>query len=90
MTELFYIQNKGNVGDCLLWWREGGAGYTTNLSEAMICNRDDAESICNNRPGEDVMWPATAVKLAATPQVRRCDFARCIEALPAFFMRAPK
>ena len=32
----YYLQNceRGHVGNCLLWWRKGGHGYTTNLDDA--------------------------------------------------------
>lgn len=39
--EIFYVQdNRSFVGNSVLWWRHEGAGYTTNLDEAMIVNQD--------------------------------------------------
>ena len=34
--QLYYIQNvdRGFVGNCPLWWRQGDHGYTCDLSEA--------------------------------------------------------
>jgi len=32
---LFYIQDKRQiVGNCVLWWRANGQGYTTELNDA--------------------------------------------------------
>jgi hypothetical protein len=34
-VNLYYLQDSRQyVGNSILWWREGGAGYTTNLEEA--------------------------------------------------------
>src|ERR1700722_14551761 len=64
--ERFYIQNKGFCGDCLLWWRRNRCGYTTDLSEALMVGRDEAESICKDRPWEDVMWPTSLIDRLAS------------------------
>jgi hypothetical protein len=40
----YYIQRQGYVGNCLLWWRKGGHGYTCNLDEAEIFS-GDSESL---------------------------------------------
>lgn len=39
----YYVQRhaSGCVGNCLLWWRKGGNGYTCNLDEAQVF--DDQE-----------------------------------------------
>lgn len=39
----FYIQRcaSGYVGNCILWWRKGGAGYTTNLDDAEVFDESD-------------------------------------------------
>jgi hypothetical protein len=59
--ELFYIQNKGYCGNCLIWWRIGGHGYTCNLDEAWMVTREKAESICSDRPKQDIMWLAEII-----------------------------
>jgi len=61
MNELYYIQNKGYVGNCLKWWREGGHGYTCNLDEAWKVSKEKAEEICKSRPKEDIMWKVSFV-----------------------------
>lgn len=42
--QYYYVERKasGYVGNCLLWWRKGGQGYT--------CNIDDAEVFTENNP----------------------------------------
>ena len=52
---LYYIQNKGYVGNSLLWWRKDGQGYTCDLNEAWRVTRVEAERICRDRPKEDIM-----------------------------------
>lgn len=52
---LYYIQNKGYVGNSLVWWKKDGKGYTCNLNEAWKVPYDTAAEICQARPGEDFM-----------------------------------
>lgn len=58
---LYYIQNKGFVGNCLLWWREGGSGYTCNLNEAWKVSKEEAGRICRTRPREDIAHPVSLI-----------------------------
>ena len=39
----YYIQRhrSGFVGNCLLWWRKGGNGYTCNLDDAEVFDEND-------------------------------------------------
>ena len=34
----YYVENiqRGRVGNCLLFWRKGGHGYSCNLAEAEV------------------------------------------------------
>ena len=41
----YLIQKRGYVGNSLLWWRKGNAGYTTNIDEAQTFTQDEAEKI---------------------------------------------
>lgn len=50
---LYYIQHKGYVGNCLLWWCTSGHGYTTNLDKARQVPKSEAEDICRSRPEQD-------------------------------------
>lgn len=54
--ELYYIRNNGYVGNSLIWWGKGGKGYTCDLNKAWRVTREEAESICRNRPDEDSMY----------------------------------
>ena len=41
--DLYYLQDSRQyVGNSMLWWRAGGAGYTTNLEEAGVFTQDQA------------------------------------------------
>lgn len=63
--EMFYIQNKGYCGDCLTFWRANRCGYTTNIDEALKLPKTEAKSLCQSRPEEDFMLPASLVERAA-------------------------
>ena len=54
---LYYIQNRGFCGSSLLWWREGGHGYTSDLRQAWKVDKDKAKSLTRDRPTEDFAWP---------------------------------
>jgi hypothetical protein len=54
--ELYYIQNVGYCGNCLIWWRDGGHGYTCNLASAWKVPKEKALAICQDRPEQDIMW----------------------------------
>lgn len=68
MSELYYIRNKF-VGNCALWWREGGLGYTCDLREAGKFTREEAERVCYDRPGEDFMHAVDKVDAIAQMHV---------------------
>ena len=59
----YYIQNRGYVGNCIIWWREGGHGYTCNLDEAWKVNEAKAQELCSSRDGKDVMWSVAEVNV---------------------------
>lgn len=66
--ELFYIQDTRNyVGNSVLWWRENGAGYTTNLDEALKVPRKRALQMQLDR-ASDRAWPCEKVDKLATRQ----------------------
>jgi hypothetical protein len=58
---LFYIRNRWFCGDCLVWWRAGGSGYTTDLREAWAVPESQAAFICTQRPKEDRAYPKDEV-----------------------------
>jgi hypothetical protein len=61
MSTLYYIQHTGFCGNCLLWWRDGGHGYTSDLDDAWKVGEEQAKSICRSRPSEDIAWPVDFV-----------------------------
>lgn len=71
MTGLYYIQNKGFVGNCLIWWRKGGGGYTCNLDEAWQVTKEKADEICRVRKGEDVAHLVSLVDASAYRHVTK-------------------
>jgi len=62
---LFYIQNKGFCGDCLLFWRANRCGYTTDLRQALKVGPAEADKICSSRIGEDIPWPVNQLDAVA-------------------------
>jgi len=47
----YYLQDKRQyVGNCVLWYRKNGAGYTCNLNEAEIFSSEDADWFVNQSP----------------------------------------
>lgn len=50
---LYYIQNKGYQGNCLVWWADGGHGYTCDLDKAWKVPHSQAVKICMDRPEQD-------------------------------------
>jgi hypothetical protein len=40
----YYVQKheSGVVGNCLVWWRKGGHGYTCNLDDAEVFEGNDS------------------------------------------------
>ena len=41
---------RGYCGDCLLWWRVEGKGYTCDLDYAWKVTEEKAAAICRDRP----------------------------------------
>lgn len=67
--ELFYIQNKGFVGNSLRFWRPEGAGYTCDLDDAWKVTAEKANEITRVRRGEDVAISAKLLDSLASRQV---------------------
>lgn len=43
-TKKYYV-SSGFAGNCLIFWKKGGHGYSCNLSEAEVFNGDDKSLI---------------------------------------------
>ncbi len=54
--DLYYIQNRGPVGNCLQWWAHVGQGYTCDLDKAWRVSRAEALNIIKRRPDIDKAW----------------------------------
>lgn len=58
----YYIQDsRGYVGNCLSFWRPEGKGYTTNINDAGLFTKEEAERICKNRDS-DIAWREDYIK----------------------------
>lgn len=68
---MFYIENTLHRGDCCLWWRPNGEGYTRNLDEAWRVDGEDAKRICSSRPEQDVMRATDEVDATAVRHLGR-------------------
>lgn len=65
----YFIQDTRQVvGNCAVWWRYGGAGYTADLREAGQFSYAQAKEICDSRKS-DAMRPVQAVKPLAALHV---------------------
>lgn len=55
----YYIQNTnaGFLGNALLFWKKGRAGYTADLNMAEQFSEDDARKICQGDPEKNKAWP---------------------------------
>lgn len=69
VPQFYYIQDsRSYVGNSVLWWREGRAGYTTNLAEAM--------KVAGDWKGRDtdILWPVDEIDARATRQFDAQNF----------------
>jgi hypothetical protein len=68
-AELFYMQDsRQTVGNDMLWWREGGQGYTTDLREAAAFSKPDALRMHQSRES-DIPWPKSYIDARTRPAV---------------------
>jgi len=58
--EFYYLHNGQYVGNAMLWWRKGRAGYTTNINEAEKFTREQALDYHHAR-NTDVPWACNHV-----------------------------
>ncbi len=67
MSELFYIQNRDTVGNCILWWAKESRGYTTDLAKAQAYTIEEAQE--HTQRSIDTFWPKEYIDERATRQV---------------------
>ena len=80
--ELYYIQHVKFVGNCMLFWRPNGCGYTVDLDDAWKVSKQFALNICKSRPEEDFPRLATLVDSLAKRHVDVQHFPRNIRSAP--------
>jgi hypothetical protein len=68
---MYYIENIRSGGDCCIWWRVDGKGYTRVLDDAWKVDEAKAKGICRSRPEQDVMCRADEVEALAVRHVPR-------------------
>lgn len=70
MSKLFYIQDcRAAVGNCVLWWRAAGQGYTCDLKDAGKFTAEEARRYAGDRH-TDVARPVEDVDRLAVAHVR--------------------
>lgn len=64
--EKYFLQDSRQVvGNDLLFWRQGRAGYTTNIDEAHVFTLEEALS----HRKTDVPWPVEYIRSISRPAV---------------------
>lgn len=67
MSKLYYyVQERGFVGDCALWWGKNRRGYVTDLSEAGLYTEEEVRQMRKT----DVGWPQELVERCVVRHVR--------------------
>jgi hypothetical protein len=67
VVPLFYIQDKRQVvGNCVLWWRPNGQGYTTDLKDAGLYSKEKGRGLRDT----DVLVPKELAESLAVTHVR--------------------
>ncbi|WP_439473809.1 hypothetical protein [Algoriphagus formosus] len=69
MGRQFYIWTGDYVGNSLLFWRKGKAGYTTDINQAHVFNYAEALQIQESTHGEHRMISKLHCDQIATKQV---------------------
>ncbi len=68
-AQFFYLQdNRSYVGNDLLFWAEGGRGYTTDVSKAAVYTKE-AVIAQNNCRETDIPWPKDYIDVRTRPAV---------------------
>ncbi|AWW31867.1 hypothetical protein DN752_17965 [Echinicola strongylocentroti] len=72
----YLIWANSYVGNSLLFWRAGQAGYTTDIDKAHRFDFDEAKSICDGSGGEHKLIDARHLEEVSTRQVHADHFDR--------------
>lgn len=74
MEPMFHILSlKWSRGECFLWWRAGGAGYTLALDDAGTFDAAHADSICAHAHADVAAIPVEAVQRCSSRVVLDSD-----------------
>lgn len=57
----YYIRTRGFVGNGLIWWRPGSAGYTSDIEQAGKYTYDEAYSICKSSYGDALAYKCSTI-----------------------------
>ncbi len=69
--QLYYIQNRETVGNCLSWWGKKGNGYTCDISKAETYTLVQAKEA--TRRSIDRFWPKEYIDSIAVRHVDHQD-----------------
>lgn len=71
---MYYIQDKRQyVGNCILWYRINGAGYTCNIDDAEIFTEEESWEIINCSPEKYKRHEVEYVRHISKPHVDMQD-----------------
>jgi len=70
---MYYLcDTRGVTGNCLMFWRKGGAGYTYNLDDCEVYPESVAMRMHNERTS-DMPYPKDVIDLLAERHVDHQD-----------------
>jgi len=71
MKKQYYIERSqsGFVGNCLLWWRKGGKGYTCDVNQAEVFDGDSLAFIETMKSAKYRAWEVSYVLSASSVHV---------------------
>lgn len=80
MADLFYLQDsRSYTGNDMIWWRPNGVGYTTDLRQAAVYTKEEAQARHDFR-NTDIPWPKAYIDERTRPAMD-FQFAKQKEAL---------
>lgn len=68
MSQYYLQDSRSYIGNDVLWWSQGGKGYTTDLSKAHIYSEDEAQRMHVIR-SSDIPWPKSYIDAKTRPAV---------------------
>lgn len=75
---VYILADRPPVGNCALWWRPSGQGYTCDLTQAGLYSPEDAARICAG--SENVAVPMEQAEALARKHVDWADVRRTVRA----------